>query len=140
MNNLCFLFSCRFLYLNLVNTHVHADHITGSGKLKKMIQTAKSVISYSRAEADIQVKDGDRIKFGDEELLVLSTPGHTDGCLSFVNHKSKMVFTGDALLIRGCGRTDFQQGSADKLYESIHQKIFTLPNDYIVYPAHDYTG
>lgn len=106
-----------------------------------MIQTAKSVIStYSQAKADIHVKDGDVIKFGSHELFVLSTPGHTDGCLSFVDHKAKMVFTGDALLIRGCGRTDFQQGSADKLYESIHQKIFTLPNDYIVYPAHDYIG
>lgn len=66
--------------------------------------------------------------------------GHTDGCVSIVCHSAKCVFTGDALLIRGCGRTDFQQGDAKLLYNSVHQKLFTLPDDYIVYPAHDYTG
>jgi len=134
-------FSFNILRFFKVNTHVHADHVTGSGKFKTLLNSVKSVISYdSKAKADIHIKGGDRIKFGNEELLALSTPGHTNGCMSFVSHKAKIVFTGDALLIRGCGRTDFQQGSSDKLYDSIHQKILTLPDDYIVFPGHDYTG
>lgn len=70
----------------------------------------------------------------------MSTPGHTNGCVSIVCHTAKSVFTGDALLIRGCGRTDFQQGNSALLYDSVHSKIFTLPDDYVVFPAHDYTG
>ena len=94
----------------------------------------------SEAQADIKVNEGDKIKFGDQELSCLSTPGHTNGCFSFVDHKNKFVYTGDALLVRGCGRTDFQQGSSATLYESVHKKIFTLPDDYTVLPAHDYNG
>ncbi len=73
-------------------------------------------------------------------MKCLATPGHTDGCMSYADHKNKFVFTGDALLIRGCGRTDFQQGNAKTLYDSVHKKIFTLPNDYTVLPGHDYNG
>jgi sulfur dioxygenase len=94
----------------------------------------------SEAQADIKVNEGDKIKFGDQELSCLSTPGHTNGCFSFVDHKNKFVYTGDTLLVRGCGRTDFQQGSSESLYESVHKKIFTLPDDYTVLPAHDYNG
>ncbi|CAM4826164.1 unnamed protein product [Rotaria magnacalcarata] len=129
-----------------VNTHVHADHITGSGELKKKFPDCKSVISNeSGAKADIYMKDGELIQIGETGktpviLECRATPGHTNGCMSFVWHKNTSVFTGDTLLIRGCGRTDFQQGSSDKLYTSIQTKIFTLPDDYRVYPAHDYTG
>ena len=73
-------------------------------------------------------------------MIAFDTPGHTNGCMSFVCHASRSVFTGDALLIRGCGRTDFQGGNPELLYQSVHEKIFTLPDDYFVYPAHDYNG
>uniref|UniRef100_H3AJ75 ETHE1 persulfide dioxygenase n=1 Tax=Latimeria chalumnae TaxID=7897 RepID=H3AJ75_LATCH len=95
-----------------VNTHCHADHITGTGLLKKMIPGCRSVISQdSGAAADVHIKEGDTVKFGKFFLDVLSTPGHTDGCLTYVLNDKSMAFTGDALLIRGCGRTDFQQGT-----------------------------
>ena len=129
-----------------VNTHVHADHITGSGKLKGLFPGCQSVLSHlSGAKADVFVKDGETIKIGEKgktplEIECRETPGHTYGCMSFVWHDYGAVFTGDAVLIRGCGRTDFQQGSSDKLYTSIQTKIFTLPDHYLVYPAHDYTG
>lgn len=124
-----------------INTHVHADHITGSGLLKQKLPGVKTMISAeSKAKGDIYLKDGDEIKFGSLHLDCLATPGHTNGCMSFVSHISKLVFTGDALLIRGCGRTDFQQGSSEKLFESVHNKILKLPNEYIVFPGHDYNG
>ncbi|UJR13984.1 hypothetical protein I4U23_000987 [Adineta vaga] len=128
-----------------INTHVHADHITGSGRLKTLLPECQSVISkVSGAKADIFIEDGDEIVIGDKkDGLVIecrSTPGHTNGCMTYVWHKGSSVFTGDCLLIRGCGRTDFQQGSADKIYTSIHKRIFTLPDHFIVYPGHDYTG
>ncbi|XP_045209961.2 persulfide dioxygenase ETHE1, mitochondrial-like [Mercenaria mercenaria] len=124
-----------------VNTHVHADHITGTGKLKEKFPDCKSVISKDgNAKADIQLKEGDKIKFGNFELEARSTPGHTDGCMSYVWHEKGMVFTGDAVLIRGCGRTDFQQGDSGRLYDSVHKKIFSLPSHFFMYPAHDYTG
>jgi sulfur dioxygenase len=124
-----------------VNTHLHADHITGTGEIKKRIKECRSVIAArSQAAADRHIVEGDRIEFGRFHLDSLSTPGHTDGCMTYVWHEKGMAFTGDALLIRGCGRTDFQQGSPAKLYESVHTKIFTLPDDYSLYPAHDYTG
>jgi sulfur dioxygenase len=88
---------------------MHADHITGSGLLKKLIPGTKSIISEaSGAIADIKVADGDKIKFGSNELEVRGTPGHTSGCVCYVSHAQSCVFTGDAVLIRGCGRTDFQ--------------------------------
>ena len=89
---------------------------------------------------DRKLNEGDHIRFGTHELAVLATPGHTDGCISFVLEAQAMVFTGDSLLIRGCGRTDFQQGSASKLFHSIKDKLFALPDDYTVYPGHDYVG
>uniref|UniRef100_H3CHF6 Persulfide dioxygenase ETHE1, mitochondrial n=1 Tax=Tetraodon nigroviridis TaxID=99883 RepID=H3CHF6_TETNG len=132
------------LGLNLkvaVNTHCHADHITSTGMMKKRLVGLKSAISkLSGATADILLSENDKITFGRHFLTVLETPGHTDGCVSLLIEDKSMVFTGDALLIRGCGRTDFQQGSPEKLYESVHQKIFTLPDECLVYPAHDYLG
>lgn len=124
-----------------LNTHMHADHITGSGLLKKYFPDCKSVIAEAAgADADIKVNDGDRVVFGQRYLTMLATPGHTNGCLSFVLDDCSLVFTGDTLLIRGCGRTDFQQGSSVSLYESVHSKLFYLPKNCVVYPAHNYSG
>ncbi|ESO89408.1 hypothetical protein LOTGIDRAFT_218798 [Lottia gigantea] len=132
------------LNLNLVyavNTHVHADHITGTGEIKKRIKTCQSMIAeVSKAQADIKLKEGNSIRFGYQELEVRATPGHTDGCLTYVWHDKCCVFTGDAVLIRGCGRTDFQQGDSGRLYDSVHKNIFSLPKHYSIFPAHDYTG
>jgi len=128
-----------------LNTHVHADHITGTGALKQLsyFKGMKSAISkQSGALANLRLDHGDIIQFGEDgnELEVRATPGHTNGCLTYVHHKRRMAFTGDALLIRSCGRTDFQEGDARMLYRSVHKHIFTLPKDYLLYPAHDYTG
>ena len=132
------------LGLNLVfgvNTHAHADHITGTHLLKQRISGLQSVIAKSSgAAADIHTESGDRIAFGHRHLEVRSTPGHTNGCLSYVADDQSFVLTGDALLIQGCGRTDFQGGSAATLYDSIHTQLFTLPSSTVVYPAHDYMG
>ncbi|XP_078060944.1 persulfide dioxygenase ETHE1, mitochondrial isoform X2 [Mustelus asterias] len=127
--------------LYAANTHVHADHVTGTGRIKRQLIGCRSVIAKaSGADADVHIKEGDTVKFGRFSLEVRATPGHTDGCVTYVLHDQSMAFTGDALLIRGCGRTDFQQGSSDTLYHSVHSKIFTLPDDCLLYPAHDYTG
>ncbi|KAM3355840.1 persulfide dioxygenase ETHE1, mitochondrial isoform X1 [Capsicum galapagoense] len=130
-----------------INTHVHADHVTGSGLIKTKVPHVKSIISKaSNAKADLFVEPGDKIYFGDIFLEVRATPGHTLGCVTYVTGdgvdqpQPRMAFTGDALLIKGCGRTDFQGGSSDKLYDSVHSQIFTLPKDTLVYPAHDYKG
>ncbi|XP_022695102.1 persulfide dioxygenase ETHE1, mitochondrial-like isoform X1 [Varroa jacobsoni] len=126
----------------VLNTHVHADHVTGSGLLKKRTPGLLSVISLSSgASADRHVSEGDEVAISEYlKLQVLATPGHTNGCLSYIDSNMGCVFTGDALLIRGCGRTDFQEGSPHLLYKSVHSKIFTLPEHYTVYPAHDYKG
>ncbi|CAH1425752.1 unnamed protein product [Lactuca virosa] len=130
-----------------INTHVHADHVTGSGLIKTKVPGVKSIISKaSKASADILVEAGDKIQFGDLYLEVRATPGHTVGCVTYVTGdgadqpQPRMAFTGDAVLIRGCGRTDFQGGSSQQLYESVHSQIFTLPEDTFIYPAHDYKG
>ncbi|CAO2833262.1 unnamed protein product [Amaranthus hypochondriacus] len=130
-----------------MNTHVHADHITGTGMLKNKVPGVKSVISKaSNAKADLLVEPGDKVFVGDLFLEVRPTPGHTVGCVTYVTGdghdqpQPRMAFTGDALLIRGCGRTDFQGGSSAELYKSVHSQIFTLPEETLVYPAHDYKG
>lgn len=124
-----------------LDTHVHADHVTGVGTLRARTG-CKTVLSERAGTgwADILVKDGDVIRFGEHGLEVRETPGHTDGCITYVTLDRSMAFTGDALLIRGSGRTDFQQGDAATLYESVHQKIFSLPDETLIYPAHDYRG
>lgn len=127
--------------ITTLDTHVHADHVTGAWLLKKRLGGKIAVSAASGAEgADMRLADGDRIGFGGRHVTALATPGHTDGCMSFVLDNESMAFTGDALLIRGCGRTDFQQGSAHKLYLSIKTRIFTLPDDCLLWPAHDYRG
>lgn len=127
----------RLMYV--LDTHIHADHITGAGEIRKRTQ-AKTVIS-ARAGVDsfdIQIEDGQELLLGNKKIKVIATPGHTDTCVSYAFEG--MIFTGDALLIRGCGRTDFQQGSPENLYDSVHEKLFQLPADTLVYPGHDYRG
>ena len=122
-----------------LETHVHADHITGSGRLRERLGSRSVVHRDAGAMcADVLVTDGVPLQLGDVEIEVLHTPGHTNGCVSYF--AGDRVFTGDALLINGCGRTDFQQGNPGTLYDSIHQKLFTLPPDTLVYPGHDYHG
>jgi glyoxylase-like metal-dependent hydrolase (beta-lactamase superfamily II) len=126
-----------------LDTHVHADHITGSGVLRERLG-AKTVVS-TRAKvkcADIDAQQGQTIAFGAHSLEIRLTPGHTSSCMSFVvvNGDTTMVFSGDALFVRGCGRTDFQQGSPSDLYDSVHNEIYSLPDDTLVYPGHDYKG
>lgn len=123
----------------VLDTHIHADHITGAGEIRKRTG-AKTVVSAKAGVqcVDIAVADGDNLEFGSFKIKALETPGHTNSCMSY--YIDGKVFTGDALLIRGTGRTDFQQGSAEKLYESITGKLFNLPADTIVYPGHDYRG
>lgn len=127
-----------------IETHVHADHVTGGQKLKEKFPGLVQVYGINSGvtfEDGLKlVKEGDVIEFGNEKLHVLETPGHTNGCVSYYTDDKSKVFTGDALFIRGCGRTDFQQGDSGKLFDSI-QKIFkTLPDDCRLYPGHDYKG
>ncbi len=123
----------------VLDTHIHADHITGAGEIRKRTQ-AKTAVSRDSAVdcVDIPLEDGQELLLGDKKIKIIATPGHTDTCLTYAFEG--MIFTGDTLLIRGCGRTDFQQGSSEKLYESVHEKLFKLPSDTMIYPAHDYRG
>lgn len=123
-----------------LETHVHADHITASGLLRQRTGALTAVHQFCGAQtADVQIQDGDIFAFGDVELLkVIATPGHTRGSVSFLWRDR--VFTGDSLLIGGCGRTDFQGGDAEALYDCITQRLFTLPDETLVYPGHDYQG
>ena len=126
-----------------VNTHCHADHITGSGEIKKLREGVKSVISKrAGAMADVLIDEGDVVEVGTSvKLKCLSTPGHTSGCVSLVLGDNTDVFTGDALLIRGCGRTDFQGGSSETLFDGVTRKLLGgLPDACKVWPAHDYKG
>lgn len=126
-----------------IDTHIHADHLTGATKLKAL---TKSKVIYPHICQlpcmDIGAKEGEPIRIGNIELHPLFTPGHTDHHFAYLidNGTQKMVFTGDALLIEACGRTDFQSGSAEELYKSIQSKLFSLPDDTLVYPGHDYEG
>ena len=132
------------LELNLkfiIETHIHADHITSACPLKKTFPLAKIVIGIENIDAeacaDIMVGEGHILPIGEHEIVAIETPGHTPGCMSYlVDNK---VFTGDSLLIRSTGRCDFQGGTASTLYHSIH-KLFTLPDSTLVYPGHDYNG
>ena len=122
-----------------LETHVH-DHV-GGARLRNHFGSQVILAEASGATgADRYVAQDDEIHFSGRSLTVRATPGHTNGCVSFVLDDESMVFTGDALMIRGCGRTDFQQGSAATLFDSIHSQIFTLPETCIIYPGHDYRG
>ncbi|SJM90570.1 Beta-lactamase hydrolase-like protein Blh [Crenothrix polyspora] len=121
-----------------LETHVHADHITASGLLRQRLGAQTGVSALCGAEtADFQIKDGDVFAFTNgEQLKVIATPGHTKGSISFLWRDR--VFTGDSLFIGGCGRTDFQGGDAGAQYDCITQRLFTLPDETLVYPGHDY--
>ena len=127
----------------VLDTHCHADHVTGAWLMQ---QATGCRVGISRRYgdalegADLRLDHGDRVAFGRHHLEVRATPGHTDGCLTFVHDHPKLAFTGDCLLIRGAGRCDFQQGHAGALFHSITEQIFSLQDDCAVFPAHDYSG
>jgi glyoxylase-like metal-dependent hydrolase (beta-lactamase superfamily II)/rhodanese-related sulfurtransferase len=124
-----------------LDTHAHADHVTGSWLMHEATGSAIGLAAAVRAEnVTLPLHHGDRVAFGRRHLEVRSTPGHTDGCVSFVLDDRSMAFTGDALLVRGCGRCDFQQGNAHTLWTSITGQILPLPDSCLLYPGHDYTG
>lgn len=124
-----------------VETHVHADHVTGAWLQKQRFGSAIVISADSGAEgADRYAKHGDRIAFGKRYLEVRATPGHTSGCITLVLDDESRAFTGDALLIRGSGRTDFQQGDPRALYRSVRSQILSLPPTCLLYPGHDYRG
>jgi sulfur dioxygenase len=123
-----------------LETHIHADHITGTGKLREKTGCLGVVPDNANiACADRFVKDGDVIQIGPITIETITTLGHTDSHAAFLVNKSHLL-TGDALFIRGCGRTDFQSGDAGLMYESVTEKLFTLPDETLVYPGHDYRG
>lgn len=134
----------RELDLQLVatlDTHVHADHVTAAWLLRQRFGSPILLAGAAgAANVDRALAHGDTVTFGGRHLKVRATPGHTAGCLSYVLDDASRAFTGDSLLIRGCGRTDFQQGSAHRLFHSVREQLLSLPDDCLLYPAHDYRG
>jgi glyoxylase-like metal-dependent hydrolase (beta-lactamase superfamily II) len=125
----------------IVETHIHADHITGASMIKD--RTGARIVYGGGAEglvtgADLFLYEGRELHLGTTTMKALATPGHTDSCTSYLVPGA--VFTGDTMFIRGNGRTDLQGGSAEKLFDSVRKKLFALPDDTIVYPGHDYNG
>ena len=124
-----------------LDTHAHADHVTGSWLMAQATGCAIGLAAAVGAEnVSLPLRHGDRVPFGGRVLEVRATPGHTDGCLTYVLDDHTLAFTGDALLVRGCGRCDFQQGDARTLYRSLTEQILTLPHSCLLYPGHDYSG
>lgn len=126
-----------------VETHAHADHITSAGKLAEHAGARTAApAACGISTAAVQLKDGDELRFGRQSIRALATPGHTAGsmCFTWDVDGNRHVFTGDTLLINGCGRTDFQSGSAEAMYHSLTQVLFKLPDDTLVWPGHDYQG
>jgi glyoxylase-like metal-dependent hydrolase (beta-lactamase superfamily II) len=120
-----------------VDTHVHADHITGALQLKQQVGSKIAAPAMERlACVDDPLEDGKPLRLGSIELVPIHTPGHTDAHFAYAS--GERVFTGDALLIDGCGRTDFQNGDSSALYRSVRERLFTLPDDVLVFPCHDY--
>jgi glyoxylase-like metal-dependent hydrolase (beta-lactamase superfamily II) len=129
----------------VIETHVHADHVTGAGALRKHTGATCYVPRLGGAPcADVPIAEGEAVRVGAITLRALATPGHTSGCMSYLVSEGDAapdrVLTGDALFVRGCGRTDFQEGDAGLLWDSVHGKLFVLPDATRVYPAHDYRG
>ncbi|MEZ5595600.1 MAG: MBL fold metallo-hydrolase [Pseudomonadales bacterium] len=124
-----------------LDTHVHADHVTAAWKLKQNLGADIALSArYAIPEVDIALGDGDVLSFGNHSVTALHTPGHTVGCMCFVTRDRDRVFTGDALLIRAAGRTDFQGGDVHSMWRSIREVLFALPDACLVYPGHDYNG
>jgi glyoxylase-like metal-dependent hydrolase (beta-lactamase superfamily II) len=124
-----------------LETHVHADHVTASGRLRETLGCKVGAGDVSGVtNADRLLHDGEFIHFGAETLEVMSTPGHTRGCVTYLCREAGLAFTGDVLLVRGCGRTDFQQGDAAVLFASVRDRLFSLPDETRIYPGHDYHG
>lgn len=124
-----------------LDTHCHADHVTGAWLMRAALGSKIGLSREYRANnVDLALSHGDSVRFGAHSLEVRATPGHTSGCVSLVDAERKMVFTGDALLVRGAGRTDFQQGDAGRLFRSIREQLLTLPDECLVFPGHDYEG
>ena len=125
--------------VKVIDTHIHADHVSGLNELSKRTKCVKIMGEQSKSEViDIRVNEDDKIKIDQVELKTIYTPGHTDCSYSFL--MNDRVFTGDTLLINGTGRTDFQSGSAKIQYDSLFNKLLKLPEKTMVYPAHDYCG
>lgn len=123
-----------------LETHIHADHITGTGKLRKLTGCLGIVPENALAScADRQIKHGEILKLDEITIEAIATLGHTDSHMAYLVNGEKLL-TGDSLLIRGCGRTDFQSGDAGSLFDAITQRLFTLPDQTLVYPGHDYRG
>lgn len=123
---------------HVLETHVHADHVTAAGLIRERTGATTAASATGAPCVDRQLTHGSMIQIGGATITAVATPGHTDDSLSFAVPGA--VFTGDALLIRGCGRADFQNGNAGQLYDSITRVLFTMPDDTLVYPGHDYTG
>jgi glyoxylase-like metal-dependent hydrolase (beta-lactamase superfamily II) len=124
-----------------LETHVHADHVTASGRCRDLLGSRVVVGARTGVtNADVYLTDRERVVFGDRALEARLTPGHTNGCVTYVLPYEQLAFTGDTLLIRGCGRTDFQQGNAGELFRSVRSQIFSLPDTFLLYPGHDYKG
>ena len=124
-----------------LETHIHADHVTGADRLRDAAGSKAAVPEKSRAHhADVSIREGEPLSVGTIEILPLYVPGHTDDHHAYLVRTvdGARLFTGDALMIDGCGRTDFQNGDAATLYRSVHEKLFTLPEETLVYPGHDY--
>ena len=137
--DLTLLGELRLRLTYILETHVHADHVTGAMALRAQTGASSAVSRHCGASGfDWLLEDGDQIKFGEEVVHAIATPGHTPGSTCYLWRDR--LLTGDTLLIAGCGRTDFQLGDAGTLYDSITQRLFTLPDDTLVYPGHDYQG
>jgi len=125
--------------VKVIDTHIHADHVTGASKLKDITKCSTIMGDHTPADAvEIKVKDEEIIKLDNLEIKALYTPGHTSDSFSFLMNDH--LFSGDTLLINGTGRTDFQNGSSKDAYDSIFNKLLKLPNETLLYPAHDYNG
>ena len=125
--------------VKVIDTHIHADHITALNELNKRTSCVRIMGENSKSEViDLKIKDNEKIKIENIELKAMYTPGHTDCSYSYL--MNDRVFTGDTLLINGTGRTDFQNGSSYDAYESLFNKLLKLPEKTLVYPAHDYNG
>jgi glyoxylase-like metal-dependent hydrolase (beta-lactamase superfamily II)/rhodanese-related sulfurtransferase len=124
-----------------IDTHCHADHVTGAWLMRRALGSRIALSpAYGATNIDVAMQHGDELRFGDHVIDVRATPGHTSGCTSLVVRDHDIVFTGDALLVRGAGRTDFQSGDPEVLFYSITDQLFTLPDTTTIYPAHDYEG